>query len=724
MFISRLKNSVSLFAILAAATVPHNAQAQMVAANDAMTAQNNVFDLGQIEQVTITASPLSQAISRSVVTGEETFKFNALTVDRAVDLAAGVQSGSTGGPRNERLFFVRGFDRFQSPLFVDGIRVYLPVDNRLDAGFFLTANLAQIQIDKGYVSVMSGPGALGGAINLVTSKPTQPFQYDARAGIQLGNEGYNGYNMSGLLGGATEKSYWQASGAVTKTDHWALSDSFTPTASENGGIRDHSDARNYNLNFKVGATPNATDEYSLSYSGQWGKKDATLSTIDTVATQKDWTWPYWDVQSLYFLSNTTIGNTAYVKTKLYYNSFRNATYSYDNANYNTQTTTKAFDSYYSDYGFGGSIEVGNEFFDGRDILKGALFFRRDNHVEWQQIFVPKFTEPHQQSEEDTYSAALENRFRVTDQVDFVLGASYDWRHLLIAQDFVDPTPAKPGVFVNYPLADGHAPNAQGAVIYNYSDTGHVYANVSDRSRFPTLFERFSTRFNSTLSNPNLKAERAVNYEIGGGDTLFGNTRFDAAVFYSDVTNALENVPIIFCDTTSNVTPKNCPAGGPFTGVNTPVNQTQNVGNGKYIGFELSADSRLLDEVQAGVRLTYINRSLDAQNPANPPLPVGYHLTGVAPVQAFAYVTWDVLSDLSLTPSVEIASERWSNLAGNMNVFLQTGSFVLVNFTAQYAVTDRIDIQVGARNLLDENYSLVAGFPSEGRNFFLNLRIRS
>src|SRR5215467_961398 len=176
MFISRLKNSVSLFAILAAATAPHNAGAQMVAANSGTQAQSNVFDLGEIEQVTITASPFSQAISRSVVTGEETFKFNALTLDRAVDLAAGVQSGSTGGPRNERLFFVRGFDRFQSPLYVDGIRVYLPADNRVDLGFFNTANLAQIQIQKGYVSVLSGPGAMGGAINLVTRKPTQPFE--------------------------------------------------------------------------------------------------------------------------------------------------------------------------------------------------------------------------------------------------------------------------------------------------------------------------------------------------------------------------------------------------------------------------------------------------------------------------------------------------------------------------------------------------------------------
>jgi iron complex outermembrane receptor protein len=693
-----------------------------IAQAQAQNRQQGVFDLGQIEQVTVTASPFSQAISESTVSAEEAFKFNALTVDRALDLVTGAASGTTGGPRNERLFFIRGFDRFQSPLFVDGIRVYLPADNRLDLGFFLTSNLAQIQVEKGYVSVLSGPGAIGGAVNLVTRKPTQPFEYEARAGIALGGDGsYNGYNSSGLVGGATEKYYWQASGGITKADHFRLSDKFTPTASEDGGARDHSDARNYNLNLKVGSTPNSTDEYSLSYSGQWGEKNATLSTVDPVATQRDWKWPYWDLQSLYFLSNTKIGNTAYVKAKLYYNSFRNGLYSYDNANYNTQTTAKAFQSFYSDYAYGGSVEAGNNF-GARDILKGAFFYRRDNHVEWQTIFVPKFTEPRQQALEDTYSTALENRLHVTDQIDFVTGASYDWRHLIVAQDYVDPTTAKAGIPVNFPLADGHAGNAQAALIYNYSDTGHVYANVSDRARFPTIFERFSTRFGSTLSNPSLKAERAINYEIGGGETLFGKMRVDGAAFYSNFTNGLENVPIQFCDTTST-TAKNCNGAGGLPGALTNVNQTQNVGDGKYYGFEFSADIRILDNVQAGVRFTYVNRNLDAQSPLNPPLATNFHLTGLPYSQTFAYVTWNVLPNLSLTPNVQMASDRWTNSTSGASYF-KTGSFLLLNFEADYAFDDRIDVQVGARNLLDQNYQLVAGFPSEGRSFFVNLRIRS
>src|SRR5258707_9631664 len=134
---------------------------------------NTIFNLGQIEQVTITGLLFSEAISQSTVSAEEAFKFNATTVDRAIDLVTGAASGTTGGPRNERLFFIRGFDRFQAPLFVDGIRVYFPADNRVDLSFFLTSNLAEIQVEKGYVSVLSRPGAVGGALHLFTRKPAQ-----------------------------------------------------------------------------------------------------------------------------------------------------------------------------------------------------------------------------------------------------------------------------------------------------------------------------------------------------------------------------------------------------------------------------------------------------------------------------------------------------------------------------------------------------------------------
>ena len=41
-------------------------------------------------------------------------------------------------------------------------------------------------MQKGYVSVLDGPGGMGGAINLVTRKPSEPFEAELRAGFSEG----------------------------------------------------------------------------------------------------------------------------------------------------------------------------------------------------------------------------------------------------------------------------------------------------------------------------------------------------------------------------------------------------------------------------------------------------------------------------------------------------------------------------------------------------------
>ena len=39
------------------------------------------------------------------------------------------------------------------------------------------------------------------------------------------------------------------------------------------------------------------------------------------------------------------------------------------------------------------------------------------------------------------------------------------------------------------------------------------------------------------------------------------------------------------------------------------------------------------------------------------------------------------------------------------------------------MTPKIDVIVGARNLLDQKYQLVDGFPEEGRSFRTDLRMK-
>ncbi|OYW97561.1 MAG: hypothetical protein B7Z12_21445, partial [Caulobacter vibrioides] len=275
-------------------------------------------------------------------------KFDKVSIDQALDLVPGAAAGNTGGSRNERVAFIRGFDRFQTTLSIDGVRVFLPADNRIDFARFLTADLSEIQVSKGYVSVLDGPGGVGGAINLVTRKPSEPFEGAIRLGAGFDGDGsLNSNSVSGRIGGRSDHVYAQISGARNKRTHWAPPDDYRPTTLENGGNRDHSDSEDWRVNAKVGFTPNATDEYSLTYTRQEGEKNAPYHVTDTASTRY-WTWPYWNLDSIALLTKTQVADNAYVKTRFYRNTFENGLFSYDNARQNTQTLGRAFRSYYDD----------------------------------------------------------------------------------------------------------------------------------------------------------------------------------------------------------------------------------------------------------------------------------------------------------------------------------------------------------------------------------------
>jgi iron complex outermembrane receptor protein len=666
---------------------------------------SNAFNLGQIETVTVTgvngtggAQITAPAMSSDTLSTDTTYTFHDTSLNQALDLIPGVAASNSGGSRNEQLLFVHGFDRFETPISIDGIRVYLPADNRLDFARFLTGDLSEIQVAKGYVSVLNGPGAMGGAINLVTRKPTSAFNIEAQSGLTLGQSGSLDTSDTSLSVGTKQDQYYlQASTSWTETSRTELSDDYIATATQPRGFRLHSQTRDFSVHLKAGWTPNETDEYSISYLKQTSGKQAPFSVSDPVTTQRDWTWPYWDLSSVYFLSNTALGDSSYVKTKAYYNTFTNGLFSYDNANYNSQSAAKAFRSYYDDYAYGGSIEMGTDLFAG-DTIKGSFLYRRDDHDEQQQLYSPNFLEPHQVTVEDTYSLAAENTWHAASDVDLVAGVSYDWRNLLKAQDFVDPTTAAgTGTFINYTLKNGGALNGQAALIWNATENSAYYANVSDRTRFPTIFERFSTRFGTAASNPGLKTERAANFEIGTKQT-WDSFHFDGSVFYSDVTNAIEAV----------VLPLPAPAG---------TTQSQNVGHGAFYGAEVSLTGQLTDDILVGGNYTYQIRHI--HTPANvTPL----QLTGDPGHKGNVYVTWNVLPELSVTPNLQLASNRWTaNTAGT--VYFKTGSYALGGISANYRFLENFDINAGVKNLFDQNYQLVDGFPAEGRTFFLQLRFR-
>jgi iron complex outermembrane receptor protein len=689
-------------------------------AADAGDAPGGAFTLGQI----IVTAPRADdvTINGAALSADAIYTFNRNSLDDAVNLMPGVSSSNSGGSRNERLIFVRGFDRFQVPLSLDGIRVYLPADNRLDFGRFLTPDIAEVQVAKSYASVLDGPGAMGGAINLVTRKPTKEIEAEARGTLSLDRDAdYGGYNVFALLG--TKQDIWYAQASYTRNvvDHWDLPGGYdaVPGSAENGGARDFSDTRDWRVNAKIGFTPNATDEYAISYTRQEGSKNAPLHVTDPIGTPlptgapnpRFWSWPYWNIESLYFLSTTALGDKATFKTRAYRNTFDNLLRSFDGAAQSTQTLGRAFNSYYADEAWGGSAQLDVDLTEAYR-FSIAAHYRRDKHVEWQQSFRTAapltYTEPKQATVEDTYSVAAENRFLLSPALTLTAGVSYDWRDTRKAEEFTGVAGLSSATFFRYPVRNVDAFNGQGRIDWTPDADTHIHASLSSRARFPTIFERFSTQFGNAASNPGLNPERATNYEIGGS-RQFGPARIEGALFYSHISDAIVSVR-----------PDNFPAN---------TSQRRNLGSADYYGVELAFSAQLAPSLELGANYTYTHRSFDIgsdpQVTRNVPI---FRLTDVPSHKGFAYLSWSPVEQIKVVPNVDIAANRttldsYNAVAPAVTRYYRTGSYAIANIRVDFTVIDGVDIGVGARNLFDDYYVLTDGFPEQGRSFFASLRAR-
>ncbi len=656
--------------------------------------EDGTFRLGEIVQV-LGTEPGSAGIGASTLSHQQLWMFERNSLEQAVNLIPGVSSTfDSNGRRNESDIFVRGFGRWQVPLLVDGIRIYLPADNRLDFSRFLTADIAAIQVQKGYASVLDGPGAMGGAINLVTVKPTKPFQ--AEGGISAGGRGVEGWNAFATVGSRQARYYVLGTAAVSDRDSWSLSSNYQPTANslQPRGERLGSDTSDWRVNVKAGFTPNATNEYVINYTRQAGEKGAPIHVHNNplVPPNSFWRWPQWDVSSTSLLTTTQLGPSSYLKAKAYYNTFSNVLDAFDDGAYQLQSAQGRFRSPYDDHAYGTSIEFGTTPTPA-NTLKAAFHYRIDTHKESQtgrptsDAF--RTTEPWQTQTQYTWSVALEDTVRLGPSVDLVGGISFDKYAITRAEEFNTTA----GLF-EYPKGGSDAINVQGALVWRHAASGEWHASVSDRARFPMIFELYSTRFGTATPNPFLGPERATNVELGWSRTMAGDARVSAAVFYSDVRDLIQTV--VLPDSTT---------------------QTQNVGNGEFFGVEASFDVPVTATLRAGGNYTGLRRDVaDVLQPDLRP-------TGVPTHRGFVFATWQPVAPLRITPNVEMSGDRWSDVNPVTTApFIRTGAYTLLNIDATWVLPNGMELSAGGKNLGDDHYELAWGYPQQGRTFYVRTRL--
>ncbi len=631
------------------------------------------FSLGEIEVI-------GTPVPRTPVTVDRVIEPSAKNPDKptiadAVGRLPGVHLAHVG-ERNETAVYVRGFDVKRVPLFLDGIPIYVPYDGYPDFGRFLIYDISAVVVSKGYSSVLYGPNTMGGAINMVSRKPEETLEGTAGISYASGNSRRSFINV----GSRHENWYLQAGGVYSASDYFRVS-------GRNGDIagkkRDNAFENDVKGSFKIGFTPNRFDEYAIGYSYQSGEKGTPVYLGSHPAMPvRYWRWPEWNKESIYFTSTTRVFGLHRVKTRLYYDTFENALYSYDDDTYSTMNMGRSFRSYYNDYTYGGSAEMSVDA-GSFGSIRTAVHYKKDVHRERQD------DEPQLTFADEILSAAVEISAPVARDVSIVAGASIDRLSSYRAEYFDDDD----GSINRFPNTGTTAFNPQLAALLDLSANGTLHASVARKTRLPSMRDRYSFRLGRTIPNPSIGEERATHFEIGYSDLLFDDVFIKTEVFFSDVDDF-----IMFVTVPDPGNPEHI------------VEQNVNIGSLHKYGFDLHAFYQ--PHARFDIDLVYSFIHIDNRTTDDKIINIPDHALRTET----AYTLFDTFRLRSI---VTMYTDRYSSSDGER----VADGFITADLHVEFPWQDRVTVNAGVNNLFDTAYEYFEGYPQPGRNYFAGLRLR-
>lgn len=694
------------------------------------------FNLGSVAiSVTSEASPLSPKTDS--FTRTEIQNRNANSVAAALDYLPGL-SQDISAQRNETRIFLRGFNNLgQVPLYLDGIPIQVPYDGTLDLKRFLTGDIAEIQVAKGYSSPLMGANNLGGSINLVSREPARKFESDFMIGTGSGEK----FQTALQLGTKWDSFYFQGSAEWLQKEFVPLSGDFDVDHHPNQTNYElnHSNSRDAKYTGRIAYTPKGRDQYVFSYTNQKGEKGQPLYAGENVdARNRYWDWPFWNKYSYYFNSSTELDETTSLKLRLFYDQFKNGLSSFDNDGYDSMTKRSAFYSYYDDHTSGMSMEITTRAL-AHNTLSFSFFYKDDVHKSgglnpWYETQVP----PETADEVKTLSIGFQDIITLTEKLRATFGFSAD--HLIGVQtqqlnddkDAIVPLQCQDDP--DNASYTGCTPNQwtynpQISVSYQLTDPGTLFVTFADRGRFPLMKEMYTSGLGQRMPSPDLEAERSRNWNVGYTHAFSSKTVGQIEYFHNTIRDAINDVFVPDPGWPDNPVCEESDAPG-------YCEKFANVTEEVHHGFEISVRSTPVQPLTLDASYSYINRTVDYDPEVlrlNPeylilyPLPrnkVVFNATAQLPHAILALLTYRYAAGLQLqdtsydSRNFDLGSVDPEYLA-LLRPYAESHHVVDIGTVAPIAAG--VSVQAGIQNLFDTDYHYNPGYPEAGRNWYFNLR---
>ena len=235
-------------------------------------------------------------------------------------------------------------------------------------------------------------------------------------------------------------------------------------------------------------------------------------------------------------------------------------------------------------------------------------------------------------------------------------------------------------------------------VYQISDNTRLRSAYGTAVKNPTFSERFGF-YTNFIGNPNLDPEESTSWELGVDMELAPAALIlSATLFDSELENEINGFVYD-------------PATFGFTSANKD-------GVSKRQGIELTASATLTDDLSINSAYTYTD-SVESDG-------AGGYIDEVRRARhtGSLNVAWQATENLHINANTQFNGSQTDLYFPPFPTPSQTvtlDTYTLVNVTANYSATERLDIYVRLDNLLDDDYEEVFGFQTLG--FGANLGFR-
>lgn len=680
------------------------------------TQDYQVFDLGEIFVRSDKPPAVQEMAITDELTEEDIKATNSQTVAEALTYVPGIRVSA--GRKNEPDIQIHGMSQDKVLVLIDGVPYYETKYGKLDMNQIPVDNIAKIEVIKGAPSVLYGPNALMGVVNIITKKGTEKVA--AQATMEGGRNYTNRQSVShgwkvGML------NYW-LNYSHKQTDGWTLSDDFNvkpatiryrpggyvSTYLENGGYRTNSDYNQHSVWAKVGIDPSEGSEYYVNahyitkekgdppniYGGTRIRSDGTpygqhfwgagflpafSQVFDRITKYQDW--------GIDFSGQQKVFNKLTLKGKVFYHHHTDDYTSYSDLTYDQELAV----SRYKDYIIGGYL-IGDFRPVEWDAIRFAFHYKGDSHKERDDDYLP-----FEDYFSTTGSVALENEFTLVKNLAVVLGLSYDWFDVTNAKENEVDSGTGALLYQYNPrtpdLMDGWCPMI--GVTYNFPDTTKLYGSIARKIRFPRLSQLYGRG-----GNLNLNAETAINYTLGVSRSFSKYAWGELAWFYHDLSDFI-----------SRDTPD-------------PSGLYVNYDKIEMMGLEVTgefyplADFPLWEDLKLWASYTY-NHARDRSSSAvtskvrNVPahkVDMGVHFTipyietGLDVVGVYMGETYAILPTFTNPTDPTITND----------------DYFTMNLRISQAFLKFFEAYVAINNIFDRDYEAEWGYPAPGRNYYFGL----